>query len=292
MAGQEGIGRRPGGSGTRPANENGRLRLPNGEFVDYALEGTDHIVTVLAEFDDPVRGQIAEPDRTQDNSTYWVPKFDREHFHDMLFAPGGGSYGHNSMRDNYLEMSSGRYTVEGQVSKWVHIDAPESEFGANGPSGDGSDNLNGPVSTAWSGPACRPPAASTRASTGRRARSTPRTATTVTATATSMRPTATSTTSSWCTPARAKRRAAARRVATPSGATAGTPDSGVGTTGPKDCLLGGYRVPGTKLWVGDYTTEPENGASGVFTHEYGHDLGLPDQYDTAGANDNRRTSGR
>ena len=61
---------------------------------------------------------------------------------------------------------------------------------------------------------------------------------------------------------------------------------GVGTKGPKDCLLGGYRVPGTKLWVGDYTTEPENGASGVFTHEYGHDLGLPDHYDTAGANDN------
>ena len=61
---------------------------------------------------------------------------------------------------------------------------------------------------------------------------------------------------------------------------------GVGTLGPKGCLLGGYRVPGTKLWVGDYTTEPENGASGVFTHEYGHDLGLPDHYDTAGANDN------
>ena len=42
----------------------------------------------------------------------------------------------------------------------------------------------------------------------------------------------------------------------------------------------------TGIWVGDYTIQPENGGLGVFAHEYAHDLGLPDQYNTAGGGDN------
>ena len=38
----------------------------------------------------------------------------------------------------------------------------------------------------------------------------------------------------------------------------------------------------TGIWVGDYTIQPENGGLGVFAHEFAHDLGLPDLYDTSG----------
>lgn len=54
--------------------------------------------------------------------------------------------------------------------------------------------------------------------------------------------------------------------------------------------LGGvYPIPGTTsdvdYWDGSlaayaYTIEPEDGAAGVFVHEFGHNLGLPDEYDT------------
>jgi immune inhibitor A len=45
-------------------------------------------------------------------------------------------------------------------------------------------------------------------------------------------------------------------------------------------LGGNYQIPGTSYSAFDYTLEPEDGAAGVFAHEFGHDLGLPDEYDT------------
>ena len=35
----------------------------------------------------------------------------------------------------------------------------------------------------------------------------------------------------------------------------------------------------------DYTMDPEDGCAGVFCHEFGHDLGLPDEYDTKYSSD-------
>ncbi|WP_418276040.1 immune inhibitor A domain-containing protein [Isoptericola jiangsuensis] len=59
-----------------------------------------------------------------------------------------------------------------------------------------------------------------------------------------------------------------------------------GLTGPADNLAGGTEIANTGLWVGDYTVQPENGGLSVVAHEYGHDLGLPDHYDTAASGDN------
>ncbi|MGO0059209.1 immune inhibitor A domain-containing protein [Brevibacillus fluminis] len=40
------------------------------------------------------------------------------------------------------------------------------------------------------------------------------------------------------------------------------------------------KIPGTSLKAYDYIIQPEDGTAGVFAHEYGHNLGLPDEYDT------------
>ena len=56
-----------------------------------------------------------------------------------------------------------------------------------------------------------------------------------------------------------------------------------GTAGPEFNKDGGVQIGTTGLWVADYTMQPENGGVSVFAHEYAHDLGLPDEYDTTAA---------
>jgi immune inhibitor A len=50
-------------------------------------------------------------------------------------------------------------------------------------------------------------------------------------------------------------------------------------------VAGGADIPGTDLKLSNYIVQPEDSGVGVFAHEYGHDLGLPDLYDTSGAGD-------
>ncbi|MEZ9536599.1 immune inhibitor A domain-containing protein [Shewanella sp. 10N.286.51.B8] len=42
----------------------------------------------------------------------------------------------------------------------------------------------------------------------------------------------------------------------------------------------GQALPGTSMKVYGYTIQPIDSGTGVVTHEFGHDLGLPDEYDT------------
>ena len=272
------------GRGQRTADANGVVTLKNGKRVRYRLEGTEYLTTALIDFSDVTHGQIAQPDRSVDNSTYWTADTSPQHYRDMLFAPGGGSYGYPSFHDFYLELSSGRFTWDGQVSNWVQVPQPESDFGANSRAdGDGSDNQNGAVYRV------------------------------VQATLGAL---AASGNYGGLDLSRADKvdrydcdgdgvfnepdgyidhfaiAHAGQGEEEGGGAQGGdaiwshrwyaNPDQ---TQGPAGCHLGGYQLPGTNLWVGDYTIEPENGGVGVFAHEMGHDLGLPDLYDTnAGEN--------
>ncbi len=56
----------------------------------------------------------------------------------------------------------------------------------------------------------------------------------------------------------------------------------LGLIGPPGAPLGGAPVADTGIWTADYTVQSENGGLGTFAHEYLHDLGLPDLYDTSG----------
>ncbi|WP_217130751.1 immune inhibitor A domain-containing protein [Streptomyces sp. AC558_RSS880] len=263
------------------------------KYVELGREKTDKIFTILVEFGDkvdsryggdagPLHNQIAEPDRATDNSTAWQEDCDQQHFEDLYFGSGKGV---DSVKTYYEKQSSGRYSVEGEVSDWVKVPYNEARYGNNA-CGDTncpsvwnvvSDGLN-----AW---------VAQQKAAGR-------------------------------TDAQIKADAARfdewdrydfdgdgdfnepdgyidhfQIVHAGEDESAGGGAQGedaiwahrwyafgtdAGATGPEQNKLGGTQIGSTGIWVGDYTVQPENGGLGVFAHEYGHDLGLPDHYDTAG----------
>ena len=203
---------------------------PKGQWVQLAREGEESILTMLGTFDDLANNEIPEPDRTKDNSTIWDENFDRAHYLDLLFSETPGDV---SMRNFYVELSSNRYTVNGDVTDWATAPQPglyyNDDINQPGVCGAGEGNgtwafLRDVGQQWWNGQiaAGKTAGAAQRVPGGR---STSGTATTPTATRTSTRPTATSTTSSPCMPAWARRSAVVSSAQARSGATAGTPAS-------------------------------------------------------------------
>ncbi|MFF3512247.1 immune inhibitor A domain-containing protein [Streptomyces sp. NPDC002573] len=268
------------------------VKLSSGKYVELARERTDKIFTILAEFGTktsqyggtagPEHNRIAAPDRTKDNSTAWQSDYNRQHFQDLYFSADPKK---NSLKQFYEKASSGRYSVDGQVQDWVKVDYNEARYGSNQ-----CDtcvwNLISDALTKW---------VAQRKAAGD-------------------------------TDAQIKAKIAQYdqwdrydydgdgNFNEPDGyidhfqiVHAGEDESAgggaqgedaiwahrwyaygtdAGRTGPDTSKLGGTQIGDTGVWVGDYTVQPENGGLGVFAHEYGHDLGLPDNYDTTGNADN------
>jgi immune inhibitor A len=256
--------------------------VARGQYVELAREGEGAIWTVLGEFKDFPHNKIAQPDRSVNNTTIWVPDFTRDYFMSLLFNEAPGA---NSMRNFYIEQSSNRYTVHGDVTNWVPApgNACDYDDGDPGP-GDAQhvwqfliDTVNG-----WY---------NAQIAAGK-------------------------------TPAEINTYLSQfdvwdrydydgdgnfnepdgyidtfQSVHAGEGNEAGGGALGdcsiwshswyvysslAGSVGPDFNKLGGIQIGNSAYWVGKYTIQPENGGVGVFTHEFGHDLGLPDLYDTSG----------
>ncbi|NBM17350.1 immune inhibitor A domain-containing protein [Streptomyces sp. GC420] len=289
------------------------VKLGSGKYVELAREKTDKIFTILVEFGDtvdntttydpdgdgpeppvtkyggepgPAHNQIAQPDRSQDNSTDWQPDFDREHFQDIYFSEDPAK---PSVKQYYEKQSSGRYSVDGTVSDWVKVDYNEARYGSNYCGSSNCHNVWDLVrdgANEWT--AAQKAAGKSDAEIKA----------------------ALAEYDQW------------DRYDFDGDGNFNEPDGYIdhfqivhagedesagggaqgedalwahrwyaygtdaGSAGPADNKAGGTQIGDTGVWIGDYTMQAENGGLGVFAHEYGHDLGLPDLYDTSGKGEN------
>ncbi|MGE9807883.1 immune inhibitor A domain-containing protein [Janibacter sp. G1551] len=281
-------------------------KLGKGQYVELEREGTDRIFTLLVEFGDeqypsptfqgpppdgsatdvtgPLHNEIPEPDRSIDNSTLWQSDYNQAHYEDMYF---------NRMATYYERQSSGRYSVEGDVTEWVKVPFNEALYGRN---------YCGGIVCATSKALVRDALAvwvQQQLDEGK----------------------ALAEVTDYLKTFDQQDRYdidGDGNFAEPDGVidhfqivhaggdeAAGDPHQGtdaiwshrwstnlqsggpygVGVdVGTNSGIVQSDLVPNnsTGIWVYDYTMQPENGGLGVFAHEFGHDLGLPDLYDTSG----------
>lgn len=299
------------------------VKADRDQYVELAREKTDRIFVILAEFGDerdprfpdqdtdpatagpqrfdgPVHNQIPAPNRAVDNSTVWQADYNQEHYQDLYFGEGKNV---ESVKTYYETQSSGRYSVDGTVTDWVKVKYNEARYGR---SGDDPEDENGDDPNVCAGIVCNTTYDLVRDAANQWVADQLARGRTKDEVVAELK-----TFDQWD-----------RydydgdgdfnepdgyldhfQIVHAGGDEAdGDPIQGEdaiwshrafaygddeGDRGPTGNLLGGTEIADTGLWIGDYTIQPENGGLSVFVHEYGHDLGLPDDYNVlAGGNGN------
>jgi immune inhibitor A len=286
------------------------------QYVELSREQTDKIFVVLTEFSNtratdidprygdrdtdpdtpgpstfegPLRNAIPEPDRSKDNRTIWQPDYSADYYRRLYF---GKSAGVQSLKTYYEKQSSGRYSVEGMVTDWVKVKYNEARYGRS----DGFPCASNVCSNTWELLAD----GLTQWVADQKAKG--QTDTQVKAGLASYDQQDRYDYDGDGNFGEADGYIDHFQIVHAGGDQAdGDPnqgedaiwshrgyafEDGIGTQGPAGNPLGGTQIGDTGLWVADYTIQPENGGLSVFAHEYGHDIGLPDLYNTAGGGDN------
>ena len=228
----------------------------------------DKVLVLAIEFPDHNGDNV----RPEDTDMYYN-EYPKDHYQQMIFGEEGytGPNGENliSMKQYYEQQSGGSYTVDGEVAGWYMASKPAAEYGGNYPTPDGSDkDARSLVKEALQAAANDPNVdlseydqedrydldgdGNTREPDGMVDH--------------------------------------LMIVHSAVGEEAGGGSLGGDAIWSHRWNLGSvFAIDNTETdvpyWNGqmaayDYTIEPIDGAAGVFAHEFGHDLGLPDEYDT------------
>jgi immune inhibitor A len=277
----------------KATGKNKVVKVGKNKYVQLAFQGEDQVLTVLGEFGPashpsypgglpgPLHNQIPAPDRSVDNTTIWAPDFNQGYYDNLLYNRNQVP----SMASWYQTQSSGQYTVDGYVSDWNLMPYNEARYGRNVCGGIVCTNtwrfINDDGDVWWNNLVAQQ--GSVAAANAFLAQF-----------------------DQW------------DRYDYDGDGVFNEPDgyidhfqaihggqgeetgggdqgsdaiwshrwyayfAGGGPDGNGPHNFGGVQLGGSNYWIGDYTVEPENGGVGVFTHEFGHDLGLPDEYDTSG----------
>ncbi|MFF2353618.1 immune inhibitor A domain-containing protein [Kitasatospora sp. NPDC058115] len=278
-----------------------KVRIGN-DYVQLAQQRKDKVFVILAQFGDqvdtttlhngqpryggtpgPQHNAIPKPGRS-DNHTLWNQDFSRQYYQQMFFDDTPGAV---SMRNYYRTQSSGRYDIEGTVSDWVTLPWNEARYGSNkGPQGSGAwtqgQEFIRDAVKAWydSQLAAGRTAADVKAELaqydvydrydhdkdGEFAQPDGYLDNVVVVHA--------GVDETWGGGTQGADALWAHRSWT-------FPDP-TGQVGPEGNRIGGAPVGDTGLYVYDYVQAGENSGVGLFAHEFGHNLGLPDLYSTNG----------